>query len=243
MTTAAPQPDRVTEAVAVVIPMANEEATAEPFLREVLAQLGARDFVHVVLDGVCRDGTRSIVDALAAEDPRLRLVWAPENRCVVDAYFAGYRAALATGAEWILEMDAGYSHQPREIGRFLAAATEGYDYVGGSRFMPGGEHAGPWKRTLISWLGSTLARLVLRRSMTDFTSGFQLYRRPLMEDVVRRGVMSRAHFFQTEIRFHATAWKWTEVPIHYGRTGSEVPDGSVREALVNLWKLSRGDGV
>lgn len=233
---------RPLESVAVVVPMANEAATADRFLREVLAQIGPQDTVHVVLDGVSRDGTRGIIEALMKLDGRLRLVWAPENRCVVDAYFAGYRAALATDAGWILEMDAGYSHQPREIPAFLRTAVVGFDYVGGSRFIRGGCHAGPWKRTAISWLGSALARVMLRRPMTDFTSGFQLYRRPLMEEVVRRGVMSRAHFFQTEIRYYATAWRWTEIPIHYGRTGSKVPEGSLREALVNLWKLSRGGG-
>lgn len=226
--------------LAVVVPMANEAATVEAFLTAVTQELGADDVVLCVLDGASRDTTRELVEAMGQHDARIRVIWAETSRCVVDAYFAGYRAALATSAGWILEMDAGFSHEPAAIPTFLEKATEGYDYIGGSRFLPGGVHEGPWKRTLISWAGSTLARWVLRRPMTDFTSGFQLYRRTLLEVVVAQGVMSRAHFFQTEIRYLATAWRWTEVPIRYGRTTSEVPQGSVTEALRNLWKLARG---
>ncbi len=225
--------------VAVVVPMANEAATVERFIEAVLVQLGSGDSVHCVLDGASRDVTRVIVKNYSKRDPRVQLVWADESRCVVDAYFAGYRAALLTDAEWILEMDAGFSHQPEAIESFIVAGLEGFDYVGGSRFIRGGHHDGPLKRILISWAGSFLARLVLGQGMSDFTSGYQLYRRPLMEAVVERGVMSRAHFFQTEIRYFATQWKWKEIPIHYGRTTSTVPQGSVIEALRNLYKLSR----
>lgn len=227
------------EALAVVIPLANEEATVERLLTEVVFRLGPDDFLLCVLDRASRDRTRSLVERFGELDSRVRVVWAENSRCVVDAYFAGYRTALETNAKWILEMDGGFSHQPSQISDFLREVHSGCDYVGGSRFMKGGRHEGPWRRAFVSRAGSLLARVVLRQNMSDFTSGFQLYRRELLQCIVERGVTSRAHFFQTEIRYHVTSWKWKEIPIHYGRTTSPLPRTSIFEALVNLWALAR----
>ena len=77
--------------------------------------------MFVVLDRVSTDGTLALMREYARQEPRLRVIWAPENRCVVDAYIAGYRAALATGYEWILEIDAGFSHQPSDLPKFIEA--------------------------------------------------------------------------------------------------------------------------
>src|SRR4051812_15019646 len=77
----------------VVVPLANEEATLDDFLGRVLAQLGHEDGVFCVVDNASRDRTRELVEANARRDPRVSLVWAPHNRCVVDAYFSGYHAA------------------------------------------------------------------------------------------------------------------------------------------------------
>lgn len=233
------QSTHVRGALAVVIPLANEEATVERLLAEVVSRLGPSDFLLCVFDRASRDLTRSLVDRFGEQDSRVRVVWAENSRCVADAYFAGYRAALETNAEWILEMDGGFSHQPSQISDFLREAHSGYDYVGGSRFMKGGSHEGPWKRAFVSRAGSLLARVVLRQKMSDFTSGFQLYRRELLKCIVDRGVASRAHFFQTEIRYFVTSWKWKEIPIRYGRTTSPLPRASISEALVNLWALAR----
>ena len=86
-----------------------------------------------MLDNVSKDSTRQQVEAYAKQDSRVILVWAPETRSVVDAYFRGYREALANGCEWILEMDAGMSHDPSEIPRFLEAMSRDVDFVAGSR--------------------------------------------------------------------------------------------------------------
>src|SRR5688500_10284957 len=106
----------------VVCPMANERDTAERFVREVLAACQPFGFASVtffaVLDRVSRDGTLDLLRALEAEEKSLRVVWAPDNRCVVDAYLRGYREALGAGCDWVLEIDAGYSHQPSDIPAF-----------------------------------------------------------------------------------------------------------------------------
>lgn len=240
-----PAPEKVAPAtlrpqrLAVVIPLGNEEGTAGQMLDGILPQLQDGDAVYLILDTVSTDGTRAIVEAAAARDPRVRHLWAPENTCVVDAYFAGYRAAYDSGADWILEMDGGMSHLPAQIPQFLEAAGRGAAFVGGSRFMPGGAHRSPWQRVFISWAGSTLARLLLRSEMTDMTSGFELFSRPAMGRVLEQGVRSRAHFFQTEIRHMMHAFNWVEVPIIYTNDKPSVGGGSIGESLRGLWRLWR----
>jgi dolichol-phosphate mannosyltransferase len=229
--------ERVGVRVAVVVPLANEEATIEDFLKRMLQQLGPDDLVFAVLDTVSQDQTRARVDAFAKLDPRVRPVWAPEDRSVVDAYFRGYRDAMASGAEWILEMDGGFSHSPEEMPEFLNLIDKGYDYVGGCRFMKGGSHIGSLRRRLVSRAGSMLARLTLGPQMHDMTSGFEMFSRRAMEEVLSRGVRSRANFFQTEIKYMLRDWRWTEVPINYRSTSSRVASGSILEAIRNLWKL------
>lgn len=223
--------------VAVVVPLANEEATIEDFLERVLQQLGPDDLVFGVLDTVSRDQTRAKLDAIAKLDARVRPVWAPEDRSVVDAYFRGYRDALESGAQWILEMDGGLSHSPEEMPEFLNLIDKGYDYVGGCRFMTGGSHVGSLRRRLVSRAGSLLARLTLGTHMHDMTSGFEMFSRSAMEQVLATGVHSRANFFQTEIKYMLRDRPWIEVPINYRSTNSRVASGSILEAIRNLWKL------
>jgi len=109
----------------VAVPLADEEATILDFLRRILVHLQSQDRVYCVLDSMSKDQTRSIVSGLAATDPRVVLIWAPENRYVVDAYFRGYRAAFADGCEGILEMDGGFSHLPEQIPQFIAGMEQG----------------------------------------------------------------------------------------------------------------------
>lgn len=221
------------------MPLANEERTIEVLLDRVLVHLHPGDRVFCVLDTVCKDRSRDLVAGRGATDPRVVLVWAPRNRCIVDAYFQGYKAAFAAGCDWILEMDGGLSHLPEQIPQFIAAMTEGYDYVGGSRFMPGGSHKSPWTRVFISWAGTVLANSVLKTKMSDMTSGFECFNRKAMDGVLTRGVQSRASFFQTEIRYLMHEYKWKEVPITYSNQNYRVGRSSIREAFQVLWKLRR----
>jgi dolichol-phosphate mannosyltransferase len=223
----------------VTIPLANEEQTVDELLGRVLAQLGPDDCIFCVLDRASGDGTRKHVEIKATQDPRVVLVWAPTNRCVVDAYFCGYRQALSAGCRWILEMDGGLSHSPEQIGQFVQAMQQGYDYAGGCRFTKGGSYSGRVSRFLLSWGGTKLANLLLGTRMKDMTSGFECFTRPALETVVAQGVCSRGHFFQTEIRLQMHDWNWTEVPIHYRGPSKSVAMGTIREAIRNLWGLRR----
>jgi dolichol-phosphate mannosyltransferase len=223
----------------IVTPLANEEATLDEFLKRVLLQLANEDRIFCVVDHASRDRTRARVAQWVAREPRVILVWAPENRCVVDAYFRGYRAALDAGCRWILEMDGGLSHPPERIGAFIRAMEQGYDYAGGCRFTAGGAYRGPLSRYLISRGGTVLANLLLRTRMKDMTGGFECFSRRALEAILAHGVRSRAHFFQTEIKFLLRHWNWTEVPITYRNPSKSVGTASLKEAFRNLWQLYR----
>lgn len=216
------------------MPLANEEKTVSGFIDQVLKYLGKDDRVFCVLDKVSRDLTRAILEQKSKDDGRVQVVWAPENRCVVDAYMRGYHAALDGGAQWILEMDGGMSHRPEDIPKFVQAMEEGYDFAAGCRFMPGGGFHGSIKRQLISRGGTMLTHVLLGARMRDMTSGFECFTREALESVLRRGIRSRAHFFQTEIKYHLRHWRWKEIPIHYANPSDSVGRSSLKDAFVNL---------
>jgi dolichol-phosphate mannosyltransferase len=231
-----------TTRVAVVVPLANEESTVVPLLTRVTAQLAVNDLVFCVLDNASTDSTRGLVEAFGKRDPRVVCLWAPENRNVVDAYFAGYRAALAAGAAWILEMDGGLSHSPEEIPRFLEAMQSGVDFAGGSRFIKGSSWSGPARRFVVSRGGTLLANLLLGTRMHDMTSGFECFTRPALECVVEHGVRSKAHFFQTEIRYLMHSFNWVEVPITYHSPSDRLKGSSLRDAFSCLSALRNEAG-
>ena len=199
MVTEQPVNDKQLSAIrlGVVIRLANEETTINNFLQEILAHLGPDDRIFCVLDNVSKDRTRELVQNAVRLDNRICEVWAPENRCVVDAYFRGYQSALNFGCMCILEMDGGYSQIPHNIPRFIEAMERGVDFVAGSRFTTGGKHNGRWSRYFLSRIGSIVANLVLGTRMSDMTSGFECFSRKAMQYVIKQGVRSRAHFFQT----------------------------------------------
>ena len=223
----------------VVIPLANEADNIRQLLARVLVYLQQQDRIYCVLDTISRDDTRAIISEIGAEDSRVILVWAPENQCIVDAYMRGYRAALDDGCDWILEMDGGFSHLPEEIPQFLSAMEQGYEFVGGSRFMSGGSHRSPMSRVIVSRGGSIFTNLLLKTEMTDMTSGFECFRRNALERVLDRGIVSKANFFQTEIRYLMHQFKWREVPISYCNQDPTMGWTRLREAFQILWSMHR----
>lgn len=226
----------------IVCPMANERATAVQFVDDVLAQCDRFGFRSVdlfaVLDRVSRDDTVSLLNDAALSRPGLRVVWAPENRNIVDAYVRGYREALASGCDWILEIDAGYSHRPSDIPQFFVKMAQGYDCVFGSRMIEHGSMKdNPLKRRIISRGGSLLSNLLLRTRISDMTSGFELFSRSTLEHVLARGLQSRGPFFQTELKAYCHGLRFAEVPIVYRAASHVIGVGALKDSLLGLWRL------
>ena len=228
--------------LAIVCPMANESSNAIDFVKQVLGFCA--DFRKVefftVLDRVSTDGTLDLLKKYAAGDARLKPVWAPENRSVVDAYLRGYREAIASGADWILEIDAGFSHRPADLPPFFEAMAEGYDCVFATRFAKGGKIEGSSrKRELISWGGTFLTNLLLRTKLSDMTSGFQLFKKEILERILDKGIFSRGPFFQTEMKAYCFQMNFTEIPITYSMASHSVGTGTIMDSLRQLWRLFR----
>jgi dolichol-phosphate mannosyltransferase len=233
---------RQTLSLGIVCPMANEEKSACRLVAQVLEE--TKDFgdvrFYAILDRVSRDKTREALDELAVSETRLSVVWTPEGRNVVDAYVSGYREAIAAGHDYVLEMDAGFSHRPGDLPKFFEKMDEGYDCVFGSRFMPGGSMTDTaWHRRLISRGGTTMANLLLGTRLHDMTSGFELFSRAALIRILEHGIRSQAHFFQTEIKYHARQMRVVEVPISYTATAPAVKLGSLGDAFKNLFRLAR----
>ncbi|HKR02127.1 MAG TPA: glycosyltransferase [Pyrinomonadaceae bacterium] len=228
----------------IVSPMANEEASAAKFVRSVLDECATRSFksvrFFVILDKVSKDRTRELLNELKTERPELEVVWAPENRSVVDAYLRGYREALNAGCDWILEIDAGFSHQPSDIPQFFDKMAEGYDCVFGSRFCEGGNISdSSTKRKFISRGGTVLANLLLGTKLKDMTSGFEMFTREALTDVLLKGIRSRGPFFQTEIKAYCRNLRIAEIPIQYRAASHNVGNQALKDSFSNLWRLFR----
>lgn len=222
---------------ALVVPMANEETEFAPFvgaLQQVLTRLESGT-VYFVVDRVSRDDTLHLCQRLSERDRRFKTVWAPENRNIVDAYLRGYKEAYAGGHELIIEMDAGLSHDPRAIPMFLRVLNEGNECAFGSRFINGGSMAdSPFVRWFLSRVGTLLANVLLDTRMYDMTSGFQGFHSRIVGQLLEHPLRSRAHFYQTEVRYLLRHKRYAEIPIHYQSPSPRVSTGAIRNSLAVL---------
>jgi dolichol-phosphate mannosyltransferase len=219
------------------VPLANEERELAGFAAALRAIMDTLEggVVYLVVDRVSQDRTLECCRELEREDPRFVTKWLPENRSVVDAYVNGFREALKDGHEIIIEMDAGLSHDPRAIPAFLRALNEGNDCAFGSRYVNGGSMVdSPVRRRLLSKGGTLAAQWLLGSRLADMTSGFQGFRREVLEKLVVYPLRSRAHFYQTEVRHLLRREKLIEVPIHYRAPSPRVSHGAIRNSLAVL---------
>lgn len=214
--------------------MANEAddfAQLISVLNYVLHHIGSGK-VYFILDNASKDGTRKLCEDLQAQDPRYELVWSPENRNVVDAYLKGYKHCLAQGHKIIMEMDAGLSHDPRALPMFLRVLTEGNECAFGSRFINGGSTAdSAWKRKFLSKFGTTLSNLLLGTKMKDMTSGYQGFQSYVVAEFLKYPLLSKAHFYQTELRYLLRNTRYMEVPIHYRAPSPSVSQKAIKNSI------------
>ncbi len=212
----------------VILPTFEERATIEQVLRGV--RKAPHDVDVLVVDDSSPDGTAALVRDVMSTEPHIRLVERPHRSGLASAYLHGFRLALAEGYDLVVEMDSDLSHDPVELPRLLDAAAEGADLVVGSRYVPGGSVTN-WSRgrVALSRVGNTYARLMLGIPLHDATSGFRVYRRALLEDLVADPIASEGYGFQIELVLRS--WQ-------LGATLSEVPI-TFREREHGHSKLSR----
>jgi dolichol-phosphate mannosyltransferase len=222
----------------LVIPTYNEAANLEPIVAETLEQLPAARRLLVV-DDSSPDGTGRIADRLAEGREDVAVLHRPAKQGLGPAYVAGFREALAGGAELIAHMDADFSHDPSDLPRLLEAAA-GADLVLGSRYVEGGGVAdwGPGRRA-ISRLGSVYARAALGVEIQDLTGGFKVFRRRALEAIDLGSLASLGYAFQVETTFRTlrAGFRVVEEPITFRdrRVGQSKMSGSV--VLEAAWRV------
>jgi dolichol-phosphate mannosyltransferase len=212
----------------VVVPTYNEADTIEELVGAVRDHLPADRRILIVDDG-SPDGTGEIAERLSEELDDVSVLHRPSKDGLGTAYVAGFRQALAGGAELIVQMDADLSHDPAELPRLLRAA-ERADLVVGSRYVPGGRITdwGPGRRAISRW-GSRYARTVLGIPVHDLTGGFKVFRRRVLEQIDLEAIASRGYAFQIELTWRA---------LRSGFTVAEVPI-TFRDRRVGASKMSR----
>jgi dolichol-phosphate mannosyltransferase len=220
----------------VCLPTYNERENLERMVH-ALGELRVR---VLVIDDSSPDGTGEIADRLADELEWVDVLHRERKEGLGPAYLAGFARALADGAEYVLEMDCDFSHDPKDVPRLIAAAEDGADLVVGSRYVPGGSIPN-WGllRRLISRGGCVYAQVLLQARVRDLTGGFKCYRRRVLETIDLGAVHSKGYAFQIETTYRALrkGFRVVEIPITFvdrEEGGSKMSQAIVLEAV---WKV------
>jgi dolichol-phosphate mannosyltransferase len=220
----------------ICLPTYNERDNLESMVQALREVLRDGDRI-LVIDDNSPDGTGEIADRLAAETGVVDVLHRAEKKGLGPAYIAGFRTALAAGAELMLEMDCDFSHDPKDVPRLIEAAEGGADLVLGSRYIPGGSIP-DWgfTRRLISAGGNLYARVMLQSRLHDLTGGFKCFRRAVLETIPLDRITSKGYAFQIETTYRVVraGFRVQEVPITFSdRTlgHSKMSNAIVIEAI------------
>ena len=228
----------------VVIPTYNERENVSAMAEAALANLPSEGEVLFVDDN-SPDGTGGIIDALAAENPRIHCLHRTAKEGLGRAYVAGFKEAMRLGADRIVEMDCDFSHPVKRLGDMLAVDA---DVVIGSRYVKGGKCVGwPFRRWLISRCGGLFIRTVTGMPVKDPTGGFKCFKRKVLEEIGLDKIESNGYSFQLEMnhRMWMAGYSIVEIPITFSerRAGYSKISGSIAvESVKMVLKLWRSVG-
>jgi dolichol-phosphate mannosyltransferase len=226
--------------VLVIIPTYNEIESLAEAVAGVLAHTG---YGVLVVDDGSPDGTGALADSLATDHPgRVAVMHRKGDRGLGRSYIDGFRYALTTDAQFICQMDADLSHDPKYLPDMLAMA-EHNDLVLGSRYMNGVSVANwPLRRLVLSMGANRYVRIITGLGVTDCTSGFRCWRREALAQIDLDAIKSHGYAFLTELlyRAHRMGMSIAEVPIIFveRREGrSKLTGGVFAEAVWMPWRL------
>ncbi|NLF12389.1 MAG: polyprenol monophosphomannose synthase [Anaerolineaceae bacterium] len=230
--------------VMVVIPTYNEADNLRAMAGELLA-LGVPGLEILIVDDNSPDGTGQIADELAARYPgEIHVMHRSGKLGLGTAYVTGFGYALDQGAEYVVQMDADFSHSPRYIPDFLEAIGN-FDVVVGSRYVSGGrlDERWGWSRYLLSWwANSVYTRLILGIKVKDATAGFKCWKRATLEGIGLDRVRSNGYVFQIEMAYltEKLGYQVLELPIYFedrriGRSKMNMP--IKLEAALRTWQI------
>jgi dolichol-phosphate mannosyltransferase len=232
----------------VIIPTYKERENIRAIIDTVFAL--PKDFHILVVDDNSPDGTAQIVEQLQGSynsptETRLHLYRRPGKQGLGTAYITGFRWALEKGYEFILEMDADFSHDPKDlVSLYLSCAEQKSDVAIGSRYATGVNVVNwPIGRVLLSYFASSYVRLITSMPIRDTTAGFVCYRRKVLETIPLEQIKFVGYAFQIEMKF--LAWKYgfllNEVPIIFTdrtRGESKMSAGIFKEAFFGVLQMT-----
>jgi len=224
----------------IIFPTYNEKENIEIIIKDVLER-DSRINVLVV-DDSSPDGTGEIVDRMALEDSRINILHRANKKGLGRAYIAGFKWAIEHKFDYIFEMDADFSHDPKYLPDFLNA-IEKYDLVLGSRYISGVNVINwPMKRLLLSYYANVYTRIVTGLPVRDGTGGFKCFRREVLEALDLDAIRSNGYIFQIEVsmRVWKKGYRIKEIPIVFAdreRGTSKMSKDIVREAIWKVWYL------
>lgn len=228
--------------VAVIVPTYNERENIQALVTQLLAlPAGVR---VVIVDDHSPDGTGEIADRLAEEsEGRVSVIHRAGKLGLGTAYIAGFKKALADGADLICTMDADFSHSPRYVPDLVDKVGQGYDLVIGSRYVRGGGSTQTIDRKLFSWGANTVTRVTLGLHAHDTTAGFRCYRREVLESLDLNSIRSSGYSYLFEMLHNVErrGWRVGEVPITFEdrRLGaSKVSKSEIVKALGTVLRLA-----
>ena len=231
----------MTERALVIVPTYNELSNLGQIVPDILAQDERIEIL--VVDDNSPDGTGELAEELAKGNPRIHVIHREGKQGLGTAYIAGFRWALERDYEYVFEMDADHSHDPKHLPEFLEAVQDA-DLVLGSRYLDGRVTVVNWPMTrlILSYSANIYARLVTGNKLCDATGGFKCFRRRVLEAIELDSVRSNGYSFQIEMSFRAKrkGFRITEIPIVFvDRTDGEskMSGAIVREAIWMVWRL------
>lgn len=228
------------EKALIIIPTYNEKGNVEKLVREIHRHQSG---VHILfVDDNSPDGTADLIKNIQKEKQNVHLLERPGKMGLGSAYIAGFKYALEHGYEYIFEMDADFSHDPKEIPNFLAAIAE-YDLVLGSRYIKGVNVVNwPLRRLLLSYFANMYTRIVTGLPVQDSTGGFKCFRREVLEKIDLDEIKSNGYAFQIELNFKVwkNGFRVKEIPIIFIdriHGESKLSKKIMWEAVFLVWKL------
>jgi dolichol-phosphate mannosyltransferase len=225
----------------VIIPTYNEKENIESII-DAVSSLGVH-FDIMVIDDNSPDGTGDIVRGLQEKYKNLKLIEREEKLGLGTAYIKGFKWALEQGYDIIYEMDADFSHNPKDLERLYRECMDGVDLAIGSRYISGVNVVNwPLGMVLMSYMASIYVRLITGMKIKDTTAGFKAYKREVLETIDLDNIRSRGYAFQIEMKF--TTWKFgfrvKEIPIIFTERqegASKMSGGIFNEALWGVIKM------
>ncbi|MBW6513156.1 MAG: polyprenol monophosphomannose synthase [Candidatus Syntrophosphaera sp.] len=224
----------------LIIPTYNEIENIGRIIPAALSQ--SPDLEVLVMDDNSPDGTAQVVKDLMQSEPRIHLIERPGKMGLGSAYVTGFKYALERDFDFVLEMDADFSHNPDDLPRLLEMAQK-KDLVIGSRYCQGVNIVNwPFKRLLISYFASKYVRVITGMPVKDPTGGFKCFNRRVLEAIDLDKILSDGYAFQIEMNFRAwvKGFRIKEIPIVFTERLNGVSKMSrhiVWEAVWMVWRL------